>query len=440
MAHAADAVDQPLATGQVLQVNVSPGGLPKLPVESAWVGRFGVAGDRQREVTRHGGPHRAVCLLAIETIERLQAEGHPIKPGSTGENLTTTGVEWSVLPVGTRARIGGQLEIELASPANPCENLKPSFSDGRFSRLSIDLHPTDSRMYGRVLQEGSVHAGDEIVVLPAAPGSRAKEELLLKRLDRAEAKSSVAAWRAAADAGFDVTVVEDADLMMAASPDIPGPAYNHAAGLARMPHLIPMATDFYDRNGCPGWLITEEAPWPDTQPSLVLGMYGAEPGSIAEVPAPAGVHIRVIESHEAAYVDRVFAAAGLAAGGISDPRAPNPWPAVNAAVAASAHRFLLLAELDGAPVGTASLHIHRHSGWLRGAAVVPEARGRGIQRALIGARARLAAELGCDLVGASAKPSGPSAANLQQMGMRRIGTRTHYVYVPAGVPPPPAPK
>ena len=65
---------------------------------------------------------------------------------------------------------------------------------------------------------------------------------------------------------------------------------------------------------------------------------------------------------------------------------------------------------------------------------MPTARGKGIQRALISARARLAAERGCDLLGAWAEPDGPSAANLVRMGMRQIGVRRHYVYNPGGGP------
>src|SRR4051794_8291691 len=105
----------PIATGRVLQVNVSPGGVPKLPVERARVNRFGLEGDRHREYTLHGGPHRAVCLFAIEVIERLQSEGHPIQPGGAGENLTTAGIEWSLLPVGSTIAVGEEVLLELAS-------------------------------------------------------------------------------------------------------------------------------------------------------------------------------------------------------------------------------------------------------------------------------------------------------------------------------------
>ncbi len=108
-------IEQNVADGRVVQVSVSAGGLPKLPVDRAWVGELGLEGDGHHDFTSHGGPHRAVCLYSIEAIERLQAEGHPVEPGSVGENLTTTGIEWSLLPVGTIAHVGDELVLELSS-------------------------------------------------------------------------------------------------------------------------------------------------------------------------------------------------------------------------------------------------------------------------------------------------------------------------------------
>ena len=62
--------------------------------------------------------------------------------------------------------------------------------------------------------------------------------------------------------------------------------------------------------------------------------------------------------------------------------------------------------------------------------VTPSARGRGLQRAMLAARVRAAADLGCDLVGASAEPSGLSARNIRDVGLRRVGSRFHYIYDP----------
>ena len=422
-------VDATGPTGRVLQISVSAGGVPKLPVERAWVGQLGLEGDAHTDRTVHGGPHRAVCLLGIEAIERMQSEGHPIEPGGAGENLTTAGIEWSLLPVGTRARIGAELELEIASSTTPCATQTGNFLDGRFSRMSIDLHPSDSRMYARVLHEGEVRPGDPITLLPPVAGSRAATENVLERLDRAEAKSALSAWRAAAAAGYDVRVLEDGDIAMAAAPDIGGPGFNHAVGFAQLPNLVSMATDFYDQHGCRGWLLTDSPPWPEATTWLTVGVFASEAADVPVVDVPAGFSLRRAGPADGPTVESIYAAAE--ATGIAH-AAVNPWPAVYAALAEHPKRSILIAEQDGRAVGVASLHVHRQTGWLRGAAVLPDARGRGLQRALISGRVRLAEEMGCDLVGAWAELGKQSATNLERMNMRQIGVREHYIYDPVG--------
>ena len=80
--------------GRVVQINVSPGGVPKRPVPSARVTTDGLEGDGHRDLEHHGGPERALCLFSLEQIRALQAEGHSVTPGSIGENLTLEGVDW----------------------------------------------------------------------------------------------------------------------------------------------------------------------------------------------------------------------------------------------------------------------------------------------------------------------------------------------------------
>ena len=417
--------------GRVVQVNVSAGGVPKVAVERAWVNRLGLEGDAHREPTVHGGPHRAVCMFALEVIERLQAEGHPIEPGSAGENLTTTGIEWSLMPVGTRARIGKELELELAGSTTPCATQVRNFSDGNFNRIWIDSHPSDSRMYARVITEGEVRPGDGITLLPGV-SQRAAEEELLRRLDRAYTKSTVAAWRAARAAGYVIDIVEDGEIALASSTDIPGEAFNSAHGLARLPNMLSMATDFYDAHRTTGYLWMAEEPWPDAKSSLTIDIFGAAAAdAVAEAPLPDGVVIRRIAPGEAAAYTAVRSG-NVTAGGVAE-GGPNPWPDVYEQLARTNSRQLFVAELDGTAVGNASLHISAGTGWLRGALVAPGVRGRGIQRALIGARVRAALDVGCDLVGASAEPDEVSARNLERMGMRPLGRESIYEYKPKAV-------
>jgi MOSC domain-containing protein YiiM len=206
--------------GRLLQINVSPGGVPKLPISEARVTLLGIEGDRQREETVHGGPHRAVSILGIEAIERVAAEGHPIGPGTTGENLTIAGFDVSSLPVGTRLAIGDEVVLELAGPANPCRTIRHSFAELRFGRLSAAAHPADSRMYARVVSEGTLRPGDPIHVRPPTDDGAARF-VINDRLDRVERESSLSFWRAAQAAGLDVRIMDDGEIAAAAAPRLP---------------------------------------------------------------------------------------------------------------------------------------------------------------------------------------------------------------------------
>lgn len=152
--------------GRVVQVSVSsPGGVPKLPVVGrTWVGPLGLEGDGHTAPARiHGGPDRAVCLYAVEAIERVRADGHEAFPGAFGENLTVEGLDWQALREGDAFEVGDDgLLVELTEPTAPCRNNARWFADGDVSRISIRRHPADSRWYARVLLEGAVRPGDEI--------------------------------------------------------------------------------------------------------------------------------------------------------------------------------------------------------------------------------------------------------------------------------------
>ena len=150
--------------GQVFQISVSNGGVPKQSVPAARVLASGVEGDRQNDQLHHGGPDRAVCLFSLEVIERIRAEGHPIQPGSTGDNLTIEGLEWAVIAPGARLMVGAEVELEVVSCTTPCSAIRDSFLGLEVNRIKQDLHPGESRVYARVLREGWVRVGDEVLL------------------------------------------------------------------------------------------------------------------------------------------------------------------------------------------------------------------------------------------------------------------------------------
>src|SRR5687768_6068187 len=94
------------AEGTVAFINRSNGGVPKLHVETARVTVNGIETDRQRNRRFHGGPERALCLYSLELIAVLQREGHPIFPGSIGENLTLSGLPWESMVPGVTLEAG----------------------------------------------------------------------------------------------------------------------------------------------------------------------------------------------------------------------------------------------------------------------------------------------------------------------------------------------
>ncbi|MDP9313689.1 MAG: MOSC domain-containing protein [Chloroflexota bacterium] len=165
-------------TGHIFSLQISRGGVPKLPIRTAVVSELGLDGDKQRDRRHHGGPERALCLFSLEEIVKLQAEGHPIFPGSTGENVTVAGMDWAALDLGACLQLGDDVLIQISSYTVPCSNIADSFQDGEFKRISQKLHPGESRLYARVLRGGTLLVGQPVRLVEAPPLARPDNELL----------------------------------------------------------------------------------------------------------------------------------------------------------------------------------------------------------------------------------------------------------------------
>jgi MOSC domain-containing protein YiiM len=154
-------------TGILVSINRSGGGVPKRRVDDAKVSRLGLLGDAQNDKKHHGGPERAVCVYSLDRIQALQQEGHPIDVGTVGENITVEGIDWELVVPGVRIKLGDEVVLEVASFTAPCKTIKDSFIGGEFVRISQKLHPGWSRVYASVLNEGEIHFGDHVEVIPA---------------------------------------------------------------------------------------------------------------------------------------------------------------------------------------------------------------------------------------------------------------------------------
>jgi MOSC domain-containing protein YiiM len=151
--------------GRIFQLNCSDGGVPKLAVREAFLTPTGLEGDRQGDTRIHGGPERALCLYALERILELQREGHPVFPGSVGENVTVVGLDWQRLEPGSRLALGEEAVVEVTRYTSPCQNIADSFAGRDFKRISQKDHPGYSRVYARVLRTGRLVVGQAVRLL-----------------------------------------------------------------------------------------------------------------------------------------------------------------------------------------------------------------------------------------------------------------------------------
>ena len=156
---------------KVLQINISPGGLPKIAVLYALVGVLGINGDGHKHPKFHGGSRKALLLIASEVIDALKSEGWPLFYGALGENLTTLGLDHRSWRPGLRYRVGEVL-IELTTPRQPCSSLN-LYGKGIQNRIYDEsvkalnhqsAHWGESGFYAAVLEGGSLHPDDIIQV------------------------------------------------------------------------------------------------------------------------------------------------------------------------------------------------------------------------------------------------------------------------------------
>ena len=116
---------------------------------------------------------RQVHLLAFERIHEWNTLGHPVRYGSLGENITTSGLDLEHLPAGTRMRFGSGAEIRLTGLRKPCHQVD-KFSAGLL-RLTVSDNKDTEIPYrigvmGVVLVTGEILKGEEIQLsLPPEP-------------------------------------------------------------------------------------------------------------------------------------------------------------------------------------------------------------------------------------------------------------------------------
>jgi MOSC domain-containing protein YiiM len=164
--------DVSVHAGSVVQINISQGGVPKLPVAEARVTSLGIDGDLHNNPSIHGGPRKALLWITSEGLDELTTSGFPLYAGALGENLTTRGVDRHSLRIGQRWQIG-RVVIELTRIRTPCKTISiygPGIGEAVYDQ---DVKAGDAAsprwglagFYADVLEPGHIRTGDAVALL-----------------------------------------------------------------------------------------------------------------------------------------------------------------------------------------------------------------------------------------------------------------------------------
>jgi MOSC domain-containing protein YiiM/ferredoxin-NADP reductase len=150
----------------------------KAPVDGRrLVRRLDVDGDAQGDLQGHGGEQRAVLVYQVESYrywERELGRG-PMAPGQFGENFTVEGLADDEVCIGDRYRIGGAV-FEVTQPRVTCFRVGMRMGEPRMAALLV-AHGRPG-FYLRVIEEGEVGAGDDIIRVARGP-----EEMTVAEID-----------------------------------------------------------------------------------------------------------------------------------------------------------------------------------------------------------------------------------------------------------------
>ena len=134
----------------------------KSPVEGpVTLRRHNLDGDRQADLSVHGGPTKAVYVYPSQHYAYWAKElpDADLPWGSFGENFTAEGVAEDAVCIGDEFRIGG-IRVVVTEPRMPCVKLAIRF--GRADMLKKFLKSQRTGFYFGVVEDGQVRAGDEL--------------------------------------------------------------------------------------------------------------------------------------------------------------------------------------------------------------------------------------------------------------------------------------
>jgi MOSC domain-containing protein YiiM len=147
-------------SGTVVALSVSKAkGEKKSNVPS---GRFVI--DHGLEGDAHAADwHRQISLLGVESIAKIQAAGMDVTPGDFAENVTTAGLRLWELPIGTRLKLGDEVQLQVTQIGKTCHHRCQIFQ-----QVGDCVMPREG-IFAKVLQGGTVRVGDPISIFGRTP-------------------------------------------------------------------------------------------------------------------------------------------------------------------------------------------------------------------------------------------------------------------------------
>ncbi|MFK8067148.1 MAG: MOSC domain-containing protein [Gammaproteobacteria bacterium] len=155
-----------IAETNVIGPDDVPTGIFKTPVsDPIRLTDLGLEGDFQADQQVHGGLDKAVHHYAVENYELLKEAlphlAEKFLPGTIGENFSSENFSEKNVHIGDTFSVGSAI-IQVSQPRRPCWKVNHKYGNGHLVNLLMQHHITG--WYYRVVQEGIVQAGDEIIL------------------------------------------------------------------------------------------------------------------------------------------------------------------------------------------------------------------------------------------------------------------------------------
>lgn len=140
------------SNGKIYKISISSDkGMKKTNSNSVEIKKdYGIIGDA------HAGSTRQISLLPFESFNKVKNELIDIKPGDFAENITTSGLDFSVVSIGKKIKIGKTIELEITQIGKECHHgcyIKEVVGDCIMPREGV---------FAKVLKGGKIHVGDKI--------------------------------------------------------------------------------------------------------------------------------------------------------------------------------------------------------------------------------------------------------------------------------------